>query len=79
MNSVREGDSAAEPAVDGATTIEKFCAENGVGRTFVYGEIAAGRLIPKKAGRRTLIPRVEARRWLNALPNTCKKAKRGKP
>jgi hypothetical protein len=51
-----------------AYTIPSFCAAYGVGRTFVYGEIAAGRLCPVKAGGRTLIGAAEAQRWFASLP-----------
>ena len=54
--------------IQGALTISNFCQTYGVGRTFAYAEIAAGMLMAKKAGRRTVIPRKEAERWLTALP-----------
>lgn len=50
-----------------AYSIASFCAACSVGRTFVYSEIAAGRLRALKAGRRTLIDAAEARRWLATL------------
>jgi hypothetical protein len=49
-------------------SIEAFCAGYGVGRQLVYDEINAGRLVVKKAGRRTLIHRADAERWLERLP-----------
>jgi hypothetical protein len=51
-----------------AISIEAFCTEFGVGKTFAYGEIARGKLIARKAGRRTLIARDDAHRWLKSLP-----------
>lgn len=51
-----------------AFTVEAFCAAFGIGRTFLYQEIAAGRIETRKAGRRTLIPAESARRWFEALP-----------
>ncbi len=52
----------------GAFTIDEFCQWARVGRTIVYQEIKAGRLKVRKVGRRTLIARIEAERWLNDLP-----------
>ncbi|QGN56179.1 DNA-binding protein [Novosphingobium sp. Gsoil 351] len=40
----------------------------GICRAQLYVELAAGRLVARKAGRRTLIARVEQDRWLAALP-----------
>jgi excisionase family DNA binding protein len=51
-----------------AFSIEEFCARYGVGRQLAYDEINAGRLVVKKAGRRTLIHRADAERWLERLP-----------
>ena len=51
-----------------AYSITVFCLLAGVGRQLVYDEINAGRLIAKKVGRRTLIRRVDAERWLDAAP-----------
>ncbi len=53
---------------DGAFTIEEFCELYGVGRTAFYEEINSGRLIAKKRGSRTLIPRSNARAWFELLP-----------
>ena len=58
--------SGAEPQMI-ALSIADFCRLCSVGRTFVYEEIAAGRLGACKAGRRTLIDAAEARRWLTSL------------
>jgi hypothetical protein len=49
-------------------SIEAFCARYGVGRQLAYDEVNAGRLVIKKAGRRTLIGRADAERWLERLP-----------
>jgi hypothetical protein len=49
-------------------SIEAFCLRYGVGRQLAYDEIKAGRLVIKKAGRRTLIHRAAAERWLERLP-----------
>ena len=40
----------------------------GICRAQLYLEISAGRLVARKAGRRTLVERVEQNRWLTALP-----------
>ncbi|MGY2733638.1 helix-turn-helix domain-containing protein [Sphingomonas sp. UYP23] len=37
-------------------------------RAQLYKEIAAGRIVARKAGKRTLIERSEQARWLSALP-----------
>ncbi len=51
-----------------AYTVKQFCGAFGVGHTFVYAEIAAGRLRVRKAGRRTLVMRADAERWAAGLP-----------
>ena len=40
----------------------------GVGRSFLYEEIKAGRLIVRKAGRRSLVLAADATAWLASLP-----------
>ncbi|MCW5705424.1 MAG: helix-turn-helix domain-containing protein [Bradyrhizobium sp.] len=40
----------------------------GLGRTTVYAEIKAGRLIARKIGRRTFILREDFDSWLRAQP-----------
>jgi excisionase family DNA binding protein len=51
-----------------AYTIKEFCALAGVGRSFVYEQIAEGRLLAVKAGGRTLIRRGDATAYFDALP-----------
>jgi len=58
--------SVAEPGKI-AYSIAGLCAACSLGRTYLYQEIAAGRLRAFKAGRRTLIEAAEARRWLSSL------------
>ena len=58
-----------------AYSIRDFCALTGMGRTWVYGEIKAGRLLVKKAGARTLIPVDAARTFLDSLPGFTPKPK----
>lgn len=52
----------------GAFSVDEFCERFSIGRTAVYAELKAGRLIARKCGRRTLIPHDEALRWLANLP-----------
>ena len=40
----------------------------GVGRSFIYAEIKAGRLIIRKAGRRSLVFDDDLKAWLGSLP-----------
>jgi hypothetical protein len=51
-----------------AMSLRDFCKEYGVGRTTTYGEIKAGRLKARKAGRRTIITDDDAEDWLSRLP-----------
>lgn len=50
-----------------ASSVEQSAAMAGVGRTFLYGEIKAGRLRARKAGRRTVVLRSDLEAWLQAL------------
>jgi excisionase family DNA binding protein len=43
-------------------------ARLGICRAYLYNLIAAGQIVARKAGRRTLIERTEQERWLAALP-----------
>jgi excisionase family DNA binding protein len=54
--------------IKSAFSVEDFCERFGIGRTAAYAELKAGRLKAQKCGRRTLIPRNEAERWLAGLP-----------
>ncbi|MER9533015.1 excisionase family DNA-binding protein [Mesorhizobium sp. M0309] len=52
-----------------AFTIKRLCAAYGVGRTFVYEEIKAGRLETRRAGtRKVLVRKQDADKWLDSLP-----------
>lgn len=62
-------DATPRETPNGAFSIRDFCHWAGLGRTAVYEELKAGRLTPKKCGRRTIIPRIEAERWLATLPD----------
>ncbi|MBB2486639.1 helix-turn-helix domain-containing protein [Mitsuaria sp. WAJ17] len=49
-------------------SVNDFCLWAGIGRTALYAELKSGRLAAKKLGRRTIIVRSEAERWLASLP-----------
>ena len=51
-----------------ALTVRQFCHRDGIGKTFLYSEIAAGRIRTRHAGRRTLIAAAEAAAWFANLP-----------
>jgi excisionase family DNA binding protein len=53
-----------------AHSINQVTKIAGVGRSFLYDEISAGRLVAKKAGRRTLILEADLNAWLASLPVT---------
>lgn len=57
--------NTVEPIADDPSTAAKRL---GVCRSQLYIELAAGRLVARKVGRRTLIERTEQSRWLAALP-----------
>ena len=44
------------------------CLQIGCGLTFLYGEIADGRIEARKAGNKTLIPAESLRAYLESLP-----------
>lgn len=52
----------------GLFTVKEFCRWANIGRTKLYSELSAGRLAARKIGSRTLIPRIEAQKWLEQLP-----------
>jgi hypothetical protein len=51
-----------------ALSIPDLMEASGLGRTFIYEEIKAGRLIVRKAGRRSIVLSHDARNWLASLP-----------
>ena len=57
-----------QPPPDKPFSIPEFCESVGCGRTFVYGEIGAGRLIAHKFGRLTKILPSSREAWLKNLP-----------
>ena len=52
-----------------ALSVSEFCELAGIGRTKLYQEIAANRILAKKCGRRTIIHVSELEKWLAALPD----------
>jgi excisionase family DNA binding protein len=52
-----------------ALSIRECASLVGVGRTFLYNEIAAGRLVAKKAGRRTIVSKNDLNDWVSKLPD----------
>jgi excisionase family DNA binding protein len=51
-----------------AMTIPEAVRASGVGRSTIYAELASGRLVARKLGRRTLVMSSELERWLESLP-----------
>ena len=46
----------------------RLAKESDISRSMIYEEITAGRLIARKVGRRTVVRRSDALRWLRLLP-----------
>jgi hypothetical protein len=59
--------AAAKTARIGSS-VDEFAARNGVGKDKVYHEIAAGRLIARKIGKRTIIFADDEAQWRANLP-----------
>jgi len=57
--------NSIEPLAD---AVADAAARLGICRAKLYMEIAAGRLIARKVGRRTIIERTAQEAWLAALP-----------
>ena len=55
-------------AAKAALTLPEFCKAYGVSRSFAYREIGDGKLVTRKAGRRTLVLKTDADAWLANLP-----------
>jgi excisionase family DNA binding protein len=51
-------------------SIKEFCNEYRVGTTRLYEEVKHGRIRLRKLGRKSLISRDEAERWLKNLPTS---------
>jgi len=65
--------------VAGADSVERFAAKHAISRAQTYLEIAAGRLIARKVGSRTIITREDAARWRRALPKMSARHAEAKP
>ena len=52
-----------------AFSVRQFCEMHAIGRTTFYEEVKYGRLRIRKLGKRTLVLREEAERWISALPS----------
>jgi hypothetical protein len=52
----------------GADSVEGFAEKHGISRSQAFKEIAAGRLIARKCGSRTLITSEDAAAWRRRLP-----------
>jgi hypothetical protein len=50
-----------------ALNVREAAKAAGIGRTRLREEISAGRLLARKAGRRTVVETMEIRRWLAFL------------
>lgn len=55
-----------------ARDVPTFLAWAGISRPTFYREVAAGRLVITKVGRKTLVQGQHAQAWLAALPTTAK-------
>lgn len=64
-----EAAAISEISAEGALEVSEFCSQYRISRSAFYEEIRAKRLIAKKLGSKTLIPRTSARAWLAALPD----------
>jgi hypothetical protein len=55
-------------------SIPEFAALHAISRTQAYREIAAGRLIASKVGKRTVITAEKAAEWRGSLPTYVRRA-----
>ena len=53
-----------------ALSISEVVSTSGVGRTLVFAEMKAGRLIARKCGRRTVVLIDDLQNWLQAMPSS---------
>ena len=52
----------------GMKSLNKFCDDNDIGRTYAYGQIKIGKLQAVKVGAHTYITHEAETAWRNALP-----------
>ena len=69
MSNFEQSKQSKATALRLAHSIADVAKITGVGRSFLYEEISAGRLVVKKAGRRSLIFDADLNAWLAGLPN----------
>jgi excisionase family DNA binding protein len=62
-----------------AHSINQVTKITGIGRSFLYEEINAGRLVVKKAGRRSLVFDADLKAWLESLPKLRSASSKLKP
>lgn len=60
----------------GALSLDEFCAWVSIGRSKVYSEVRAGRLVLRKIGRKSVITVADAEAWLEQLPKIGKSGRR---
>jgi hypothetical protein len=68
MKAPRASAGAPHDEHGGAYTVEQFAARHAISRAQAFKEIAAGRLIARKVGSRTIITYEDAARWRRSLP-----------
>ncbi len=51
-----------------AYSIKQACAAIGIGRTMLYKEITAGKILPRKIGKRTVILADDLANYVKTLP-----------
>jgi excisionase family DNA binding protein len=68
MSNSEQSKQSKATALRLAHSIADVTKITGVGRSFIYEEINAGRLVVKKAGRRSLIFDADLKAWLASLP-----------
>jgi hypothetical protein len=62
------GPSASPDEYYEVDTVDEFARRHRISRAQVYKEVAAGKLIASKLGKRTIITREHAAEWRRALP-----------
>lgn len=62
---------------EGPLSVKEVCRITGLSRTLISAQIRLGKLIARKAGRRTLVMRSDLRKWLEGLPTVQATARKG--